>query len=796
MMTIQLNKLYTIGCLLLSASWDVDGQNLRSGPQYRVRAPAKSRDLQTPLSPFDMLLSYSDDGAEREDEFFLDIFDTPEILTNSASPMVISKAMNFFLLQELNDKFDELNLVEKVSSEIVHLKTRNSTFVNASGIEANRIGTEARMRVTLTFEQTPSPATEDVEIVLKWIMSDLSYFVTNLTSAVSDDNELKGVYIAIRREIRSIPFVQPPGQGIIVEATGEGSTPVTRAGNMLVTAMPIIVGVALLAAVIVFFVFRKKSKPKEPESVKDSEMMYDIDNEVYSMDRSVQSAETKSPSAKLEHMPEDLSSIQYSMSADSGLQSDTNGDSIFSGISADQHSAISPKSLLTGFTCASASTIQASNTQNNHYSKRTKSPVGGNSVFNFLDPIEDADEETVDDVELMERNKSVTNGDISQYAKDSTGGTNQSVNSILDGVSINLPLKSKDEDRAILADLAEIENLDTSMAAPRDPTPTNVPLPAEKKNETDATPRTTGTPDMEEVKDKNSSKASKSKDGYKKDVASSPPDSPMQQVGRHWLTSSGKKTSRRLPESPKAKIEVDYDQMLSQPSPIEGESVDSRELNDTINDSMQIVDRAPQEYYPHGGRRHAGDKIGGDGSAFYQTSAMKPTDWSVKSSDAGSIGSSTLDDEPSPNMARLTSQSQKSVSASRQLINDLVWLEQKISTVRGGTKLTRSDDSLLYDSSEYSSFVSDKDPSNIVCRDCIAPPGRLNIVIHSTKDGPAIHAVKDGSSLEGEVFPGDLIISVDNIDTRTSSAEEVMTMMAARGDQERKITVLRFLQEA
>ena len=50
--------------------------------------------------------------------------------------------------------------------------------------------------------------------------------------------------------------------------------------------------------------------------------------------------------------------------------------------------------------------------------------------------------------------------------------------------------------------------------------------------------------------------------------------------------------------------------------------------------------------------------------------------------------------------------------------------------------------------------------SSIVCRDCYAPPGKLHIVIHSTKDGPAVHSVKPGSSLEGHIFPGDLIISV------------------------------------
>jgi C-terminal processing protease CtpA/Prc len=68
----------------------------------------------------------------------------------------------------------------------------------------------------------------------------------------------------------------------------------------------------------------------------------------------------------------------------------------------------------------------------------------------------------------------------------------------------------------------------------------------------------------------------------------------------------------------------------------------------------------------------------------------------------------------------------------------------------------------------------------------------LNIVIHSTKDGPAVHTVKPGSSLEGHLFPGNLIIAVDNVDTRTFTAEQVMKMMAAKSGFERKITVLHF----
>jgi len=831
-MIMNLKMLNTAACILLLAPWNAAAQNVRSSPEYRVRSPARNRDLQqVQFNPLDMMLSYSDDGAVREDEFYLDIFDTPEILTNSQSPMAISSAMNSFLLAELNSKFDELNAVENVASEIVHLKTRNGTYVNASGFEDSRIGTEARMKVILTFEQTPSPKTEDVEIVLRWIMSDLSYFVTNLTSSVSDENELKDVYVAIRREIRPILLVQPPDQNIIVDITEEinqGGNSGNASKKMLFSTVPALVAVAILVAVVVFFVFKKRDKPREPESVKDSEMMYDVENEVFSMDRSVQSAETRSPTSKVEpmQMPDELSSIQYSVSADSGLLTENHAgcDSIFSGIDTEMTSVLSPrsisspKSMLTGFTCASASTIRASNTEHNKRKKK-KSPVGGNSVFAFLDPIEDGDEESAeDDFELNERAQPTKNQVPKEPEEDLTGSSSSSS---LEGVSINLPVKSKEEDQDILADLADLENMETTIAAPRDPTPSNMALRVEAKNGIEATPRNNDAPATDEKNQTGANKTSNFMGGFfkgkrknespppaspTKKTTSTPPDSPLQQVGRHWITSSGKKTTRRVPTSPK--MDVDYDMMLSQqPSPTGGFD-DSREFNDSINDTMRIVDKAPQDLdSDHSARRrHAGDKIGGDGSALYQASAMKPTDWSVKSSDAGSVGSSALDSESGQNQP---GQNQKSVSASRQLISDLVWLEQKISNVRGGTKLTRStpamesDDSVMYDSrnrqSELSanySSASEKDPSNIVCRDCYAPPGKLNIVIHSTKDGPAVHTVKDGSSLEGEIYPGDLIISVDNLDTRTCTAEEIMNMMASKGDQERKITVLRFLEEA
>lgn len=243
---------------------------------------------------------------------------------------------------------------------------------------------------------------------------------------------------------------------------------------------------------------------------------------------------------------------------------------------------------------------------------------------------------------------------------------------------------------------------------------------------------------------------------------------------------------------------------------------------------------------PRSSRRHV-ENTDIDGTAMYQESAMNPLEWSYNPTDNHSIGESTLSEQDGEAMPRQflfggrLSRSNKSTksalgnepktpmshhtfdssqaSASKQLVSDLVWLEQKIADVR---QVSSSDppainnvDSLSYvsdhdqrlsisssrDDSEFRGEKNESVMSSIVCRDCYAPPGKLHIVIHSTKDGPAVHTVKSGSSLEGHIFPGDLIISVDNIDTRSYTAEQVMKMMASKSDKERKITVLHFEEE-
>eukprot|EP00978_Attheya_sp_CCMP212_P006510 scaffold14984_cov52-Attheya_sp.AAC.2 len=170
-----------------------------------------------------------------------------------------------------------------------------------------------------------------------------------------------------------------------------------------------------------------------------------------------------------------------------------------------------------------------------------------------------------------------------------------------------------------------------------------------------------------------------------------------------------------------------------------------------------------------------------------------------------------------------TDRSERSSASSHEatFINDLVWLENKIADVKlrsaaaGEAAMSprMSDNSMETDS--LSSPAPILSPStvgedtvggytvesgsskgtlmqNIVCRDCIAPPGELQIVIQSTIDGPSIHSVKPGSSLEGHLHAGNLIIAVDNVDTRSYSADQVVKVLNAKQESERKITVLHF----
>ena len=75
--------------------------------------------------------------------------------------------------------------------------------------------------------------------------------------------------------------------------------------------------------------------------------------------------------------------------------------------------------------------------------------------------------------------------------------------------------------------------------------------------------------------------------------------------------------------------------------------------------------------------------------------------------------------------------------------------------------------------------------------DVFAPPGPLGIVVDTTRDGPVVHSMKPTSPLLGLISPGDLIVGLDDVDTRSMTAATLTRAMAKQAHApERKITLL------
>jgi hypothetical protein len=74
--------------------------------------------------------------------------------------------------------------------------------------------------------------------------------------------------------------------------------------------------------------------------------------------------------------------------------------------------------------------------------------------------------------------------------------------------------------------------------------------------------------------------------------------------------------------------------------------------------------------------------------------------------------------------------------------------------------------------------------------DVYAPSGPIGIVVDTSISGPSVHSLKSNSPMLGLITAGDLIIALDNEDTRGLSAAELTRLMAKKSRQrERKITL-------
>jgi hypothetical protein len=73
---------------------------------------------------------------------------------------------------------------------------------------------------------------------------------------------------------------------------------------------------------------------------------------------------------------------------------------------------------------------------------------------------------------------------------------------------------------------------------------------------------------------------------------------------------------------------------------------------------------------------------------------------------------------------------------------------------------------------------------------CWKQQGKLGIVIDTTLEGPVVHKISADSPLEGIVFPGDIIVAINDVDTRAMSASAITALMARTSTSRRVLTVL------
>ena len=66
------------------------------------------------------------------------------------------------------------------------------------------------------------------------------------------------------------------------------------------------------------------------------------------------------------------------------------------------------------------------------------------------------------------------------------------------------------------------------------------------------------------------------------------------------------------------------------------------------------------------------------------------------------------------------------------------------------------------------------------------------MVANTTKPGhgPAVHTIGPGSPMEGFVYVNDIIVGVNDVDTRKFTAEEITQVMKDSAGEGRKIIVL------
>ena len=139
--------------------------------------------------------------------------------------------------------------------------------------------------------------------------------------------------------------------------------------------------------------------------------------------------------------------------------------------------------------------------------------------------------------------------------------------------------------------------------------------------------------------------------------------------------------------------------------------------------------------------------------------------------------------------SRTTSQSNRATTASRSAIataaSNSTSPARRRRTNRENDGAAAADNNDDDDEEEVNAFSR----RGMVTRQLQAPPGKLGIIIDTSLEGPVVHRVNENSPLFGKIFQGDIITSINNIDTRAMKASAITQIMMRTAHEPRVLTV-------
>ena len=106
-------------------------------------------------------------------------------------------------------------------------------------------------------------------------------------------------------------------------------------------------------------------------------------------------------------------------------------------------------------------------------------------------------------------------------------------------------------------------------------------------------------------------------------------------------------------------------------------------------------------------------------------------------------------------------------------------------------RLRRSNGAAGGEESEVNSSLLSENSTASRQEHIYAPPGKVGVAIDVVNGQPTVHKIRNGSPLEGVLQHGDIILSIDDVETTNMSAADVTHLMVKRMNYRRKISFIR-----